>query len=117
MLNLNEREISNVRYKFRSAIVDLNNRCLKQSAKWVCEQLVGMKDEDDEFEAEVVDNIEEFKENISANENDVIMLAHSLINNGEYQRYDYWYILITVFRPKSSHVLNHQSGSCASQQI
>jgi len=84
MLNLDEREVSNLKHKLRTSVIDLNNRCLKQSAKWVCEQLVGMNDDEDDFDA--IDNREECKETISSAENDVIMLAHSLINNGEYQR-------------------------------
>lgn len=70
---------------FRSAVQECNARCLKNSSKFLNEQLLGMIEDEDNDEVQF-DRSDCFASICSNREYDTIQFVLSILDNGEYQR-------------------------------
>ena len=81
-------DIVGIHRQLRLAVNNLNSRGLQLASKWACEQLVGMEIEDSGEVEQNRSSDDGFSlvERVSERENDLLLLARSLLTNGEYQR-------------------------------
>lgn len=90
-----------VQSRLRNSVDELNNRCLFQSSKWACEQLIGMdvgenKEDDEKMDAQEILGPDK--------ENDMKKFAVSLITASEFQRCSF---LLKSFCSNCQVISNH----------
>jgi anaphase-promoting complex subunit 8 len=84
MNSVSINDVKKLKTSLRQAVNDLNIRGLHFSAKWACEQLMGINDliPNEHMEVPAMAS----QEKMSSVEYDLILFANSLLSNGEYQR-------------------------------
>lgn len=88
-----DEEISLIRTILRSSVICLQRRSLQISAKWSCEQLMGMVPEDD-LEIECLNDTELYdkhrilsdNDEVSKQERDAVLFGTTLVARGDYAR-------------------------------
>lgn len=77
----------NMRKEFRLAVQECNARCLRQSSKWLSEQLLGMNEKEGDRDISPTDSdLFAGYSAMNAHEFDVVMFSNSILQCGEYQR-------------------------------
>lgn len=98
-----------VKRKLREAIQELNARGMQKASAWALEQVIGMAEDDTHDQSYPVRDV---YEGLSGKDVDVLLLARSLVQSGEYQRCNH--VLQTHDARPSSH---HKSSTKKASHI